>query len=182
MGYCANGNGSLTLKNEEQYELIEGIFENNDYGLELGYLCDNVVHFYTNVDKYYEEDVIEGLNAIKDCIVEGELEFVGEDGENWKFIFANGNWEEYDGTITYDCDPIDNSSLIEKAAKNFGKFLAKQDKSEGRFRIDSFYEFKDEFFSTFEQELRAGYEAYEEEIGDYEPEGVDDTSEEYGDD
>lgn len=53
-------------------------------------------------EKYYEDEVYQFLKAIAPFTTGGEIEYIGEDGEAWRFHFRNGSWYEDRGRIVYD--------------------------------------------------------------------------------
>ena len=110
MGYYADGNGYVTVRKLEDKRMDE--LENvlKDCGCCFDYdISDNANHtevclnFY---EKYYGDSVEELLNnLIQFGIVDGEVEFSGEDYCHWRFKWYDkpkGHWEEQNGHVVYD--------------------------------------------------------------------------------
>ncbi len=124
MGYCANGSGSATYKDgvtdEQVKSAIEEAFADRsawcmDYdavGKEIAFWDD---------DRYHAEDTEEFLNVIKPFIKEGCMEYTGEDGEKWRFIYdpEEDTWNEEPGTVSYgeDLSPISDELLKKEMEK-----------------------------------------------------------------
>lgn len=59
---------------------------------------------------------LEVFQCIAPYIDDGYLEYIGEDGEKWRYIFKNGECREVYPSITYDMD-VCNNELLEKLKK-----------------------------------------------------------------
>lgn len=117
MGYYANGSGTVVfhraLTNEEISKLrsaLDNAWFEFDFTQHMtpgpGTHQGNI---YTSVDfwqneKYHGEDVEGVLNLMKDMasIAEGYINYTGEDGEHWRFIYLDNTWREQAGHIVYE--------------------------------------------------------------------------------
>ncbi len=99
----------VTIKNIRDFLVLlrneaEGFSEiyldgwNTDVTQEIGFIL------YRG-EKYHEDEVAETLKLFAPITVSGEITFVGEDDELWKFRFDGENFVEGSGTVVYDCDP-----------------------------------------------------------------------------
>lgn len=111
MGYYANGSGSVTFNrvlDEKEISILENAFENAwfeyDFSMNTASLSQGSSFDMWSNDKYHEDEVLDLLEAMKDIapIVNGYIEYTGEDGSNWRFIFKDGKWLEQNGTVVYD--------------------------------------------------------------------------------
>lgn len=110
MGYCASGDGRITLNRnltETEKNRIGEIF---DESFDEVYVHEDVIDLIKDYDKYYDDDTINTLKFFLDefrkDIVDGDIEFVGEDNANWKFSLItdenkNIKWVEQDGYIEW---------------------------------------------------------------------------------
>ena len=118
MGYYASGNGSITFKDKLTREERDAVFQL----LSDAFACDwcdlkdgnNVSTSFSiwNSEKYYDDEVRHALDSAAETaeIKDGEIEYVGEDGSLWRFIYrphdlttvGRGRWEEQSGRVVYD--------------------------------------------------------------------------------
>ena len=117
MSYYANGNGFIAFKKaltEEEFSRAEDILSD---GLESdgirkakrryadGSQPDESYTYFDiwSSEKYCGELVEDALNGVAEIaeIDSGEINFVGEDQELWRFIFSDGKWVEQNGTVVY---------------------------------------------------------------------------------
>lgn len=100
MGYYAQGEGVISFKEkptEKQLETLKNVLYMKDGCF---YWQDNDLYLSYN-EKYYESDIYAALDSLTSFIVSGYVEFAGEDGEHWRFVFRNNKWEEESGQIVY---------------------------------------------------------------------------------
>lgn len=128
MGYYASASGSATIINGKKAEL-EKILEDK-YG-EYSRNCPldydfseykNTNEKYIDIsdsEKYHEEDTTEFLKTIAPYITEGCLNYSGEDGCIWRFIFdpATKSWNEENATISYGMSDYSDEQLIAELEK-----------------------------------------------------------------
>lgn len=99
MGYTATGRGYIQFipGNEELIkELLENSpfdwdWDNDDGGLSI-WQCE----------KYYDDKYNEVLAKLTPFVKFGELEFVGEDGSMWRFVFRDDKFVEESGEPLYE--------------------------------------------------------------------------------
>lgn len=108
MGYYANYSGAMRL-NEKPPENIISDF--NDY-FENVY-CDDDTLDFGGYDKYNEEAVYELTEKIKPYTQSGEINYQGDDGCQWRFIFRDGLWLEQNGTVVYETSTIEENMQSE---------------------------------------------------------------------
>jgi hypothetical protein len=99
MGYYASGNGTINFKEEPSEELLKNFGWVIDY-----YKYDNKSISVGFNDKYNEDAIEAALNELAPYTKSGEMEFVGEDGAIWRFIFDKDEWKEESGTRMYDSE------------------------------------------------------------------------------
>ncbi len=124
MGYCANGSGSATYKdgvtNEQVKSAIEKAFAGRSAWC-MDYDADGKDISFWDDDKYHAEDTEEFLNVIKPFIKDGSMEYTGEDGEKWRFIYNSKEdaWNEESGTVVYgeDFSPLSDELLMKEMKK-----------------------------------------------------------------
>lgn len=101
----AKCDGDVTLKRlvkEEEEETLckaMSIFKNFDYGWNDKLTTSLVFHSDYG---YYEDKVLNALHTLEQFDIErGEVNYRGEDGSIWRFIYRNGEWHKEKGHIEY---------------------------------------------------------------------------------
>ena len=135
MSYFATGSGSIQFNNRLDEKTIMSIEEKldecgmdfyNSYDKKLknGDCESKVTVCECSCDTNYfgDDEVKEILDEICDIaeIESGEIEYVGEDGSHWRFIFKNSEWKMQTGTVKYDETGSGNDDKIythDEAAK-----------------------------------------------------------------
>lgn len=117
MGYYANGNGDICFNavlDEKTYEavleVLRTVWECDGEREFKGYTSTPIQDPYTYIDvwtddKYYDDEVINALNTIKEMAPVGEyssIKYRGEDEALWRFVFKDGEWIEQEGRIVYE--------------------------------------------------------------------------------
>lgn len=120
MGYYAKGTGECKLINTipPHYMIIDikgDLKENGSCVIEVGTLGDKLVLLYD--DKYIRHEICEDLKIIAKYITDGYLDFVGEDGERWRFKFEEGVWNELGGRMIYDLSELTTDELVDELRK-----------------------------------------------------------------
>lgn len=108
MSYYAHGHGSALIKagcaKDSVREAVKNcsILNRDYFECELGGVPLELDVSHTH-DYYHEEEITEFLNAIIPFVSDGQVEFIGEDGAHWAFIFDPEalKWEEKSGRIVY---------------------------------------------------------------------------------
>ena len=98
MGYHAHGNGILKLNDEipedvmgllsHQFDEIKDSF---DGGLELVF----------ELSKYYKDVMNFVMNKVAPYVESGDVDFIGEDDDCWRYHFNNGTVEQQEGKVVY---------------------------------------------------------------------------------
>lgn len=118
MGYYADGSGSITFSRElkrDEENLIESILDSEwfefDFFLphgakESGNPHNPIGMVFWCAEKYHSdrvEPMLRELAAIAP-IKEGCLEYAGEDGAHWRFLYSpeDGTWREQTGHVVYE--------------------------------------------------------------------------------
>ena len=108
MGYYANGSGYATIK-EEKVEELETFLEKATGDLK-NVLRDISTEIYSDTidicerdSHWHAYDTTLFLNALIPYITEGCVEYSGEDGCRWRYVFnpETNEWEEQSGSIYY---------------------------------------------------------------------------------
>lgn len=121
MGYYAKGTGECKLIDTDllpHYMIIDiksDLKENGSCVIEVGTLGDKLVLLYD--DKYNRHEICEDLKIIAKYITDGYLDFVGEDGERWRFKFEEGVWNELEGRMIYDLSELTTDELVDELRK-----------------------------------------------------------------
>ena len=117
MGYYANGSGLVVtrpLSVNEKAKLLKkiqatgiGNFESDAFSVVFlsleGKEGKEVITIdIEHSDNYHEENTYDFLRKIAPYVETGEIEFTGEEHDNWRFHFRNGKWYEDNGIVTYD--------------------------------------------------------------------------------
>lgn len=121
MGYYAKGTGECKLIDTNlppRYMIVDiwsDLNENGFHVIEVGTLGDKLVLMYD--DKYNKHEISEDLKVIAKYITDGHLDFVGEDGERWRFKFEEGVWNELEGRMIYDLSELTTDELVDELHK-----------------------------------------------------------------
>lgn len=118
MGCCADGYGKATLKDDvDKWVLSKRLDEKAEQASCLEYeFCENGnIDIYDN-ENYREEDIRNFLNALSPYIVDGEMEYSGDDDSHWKFAFnkKTGEWDKIKGKIYYSLSEFADDVLVEE--------------------------------------------------------------------
>ena len=109
MGYYASYEGTITFKEKPSIKIINeirSIFAKDFYCGDYSFTSTGAtltLEFY-GYEKFYEDDFKVMLFKVSNLleIADGSVEFVGEDGENWRYIYDDGKWYEQAGRVVYD--------------------------------------------------------------------------------
>lgn len=120
MGYYANGGGNVVFRREltgEELVKLQNVLEDAWFEYDFDFreakskTGTHQGEKYTEVqfwqdEKYHREEVEGVLYFMKALapIREGCIEYAGEDGDHWRFIYRNDAWKEQAGHIVYDED------------------------------------------------------------------------------
>ena len=115
MSYHATGYGYITFSGNLPEDIIkkiqsicDSIEVKDTHSMTISPYCseDSLRTVLTvSVNENYDGGEISGiLRKLSECaeITEGEIEFSGEDGSCWRFIWHNQQWIEQNGQIVYE--------------------------------------------------------------------------------
>ena len=123
MGYYAEGEGSVLLKNEVDVnvmeEIVEKILEDIDND-DIEYSFDGkVMDFWENNTHWDETETYQFLNALTPYITDGHATYSGDEDCHWKYTF-NGekdSWDEQYGRVVFDLSNFTDDELVEELSK-----------------------------------------------------------------
>jgi len=103
MSYRAVGSGTITLsdvkfKDDAECILAEVSMLDSDDGTPDSGELIYVFHDYRS---YHEDEIYDALKKLSTMIVDGEIEFRGDEDEHWRFKFIDGSWYEQDTEFVY---------------------------------------------------------------------------------
>ena len=111
MGYYANGNGDVALKEkvnrDELREKLDKFIK--ERVLAIDYDLDDTsmtMYFWEADSRWREENIMDFLNLLTPYITEGCVEYTGEDDFKWRYILKNGEWIEQEGMVYYTLDDM----------------------------------------------------------------------------
>ena len=99
MGYCADVDGSIKVKEAKYVDLVLELLEESEAFEDVSDGGNNAIFVTTYGWKYHEEDFPQIYGTIAPYIESADIEFTGDDGEKWKHSFEDGQWLEYQGEI-----------------------------------------------------------------------------------
>ena len=108
MGYYVKTDGIIKVKNaDSSFEAKVRDWNDEDFiyeTLEFKREKDITIIFITDTGKYHEP--YKFLNRISNNyeVIEGDIDYVGEDGELWRHIYKDGNWYEQEGYVAYNTE------------------------------------------------------------------------------
>lgn len=107
MGYHATFNAAITLSKEIDAEEIAQKAEKTFYVLDAA--IENITDktfelWFGEYAPYYDTDICSFLAEIQPYTISGEISYIGDDSEFWRFIFdeKSGKWVKEEGSIAYD--------------------------------------------------------------------------------
>lgn len=109
MGYYASGDGLIKLKTalpeEFQFHDVFDEFDLSEDGKDL---------YVSYSGKYHEEDIYDLCERLEPYTDKGYINFSGEDGCVWRFIYIDGGWREESARVVYESDPAVILSDVDK--------------------------------------------------------------------
>ena len=120
MGYYAVYGGAIKFKEKPS----DGVLESLDYMFEnLNYDKESMTaDFGGEETNYYDDEVLDALNDVKDIIESGEIEWSGEDFCHWRHLFKDGRWVSENASIIYESEPALQLSKQEET-EFIGQFI-----------------------------------------------------------
>lgn len=108
MGYYADAKGFIVAKDTDSYQKLEEMLGygpvTNDTPFNFRKDTDTLTfNFYNADEKYWDDEVTDFLYRVSEFICDGEVDYVGEDHELWRFIFDadTQQWREESGYVVY---------------------------------------------------------------------------------
>lgn len=128
MGYYADGGGFIQLRTKDDYLAILKWLKDEDcleHYVDGTSEKDLTIYLY-NSDKYYEDDWYDLIGKTAGKLADGTIEFHGEDGALWAFIYdpASNSLAEYNGRVVYDIGST--NELVGQIIDGFEDFLDKR--------------------------------------------------------
>lgn len=121
MGYYATATGECTFIDTAlplKYMIVDiknDLRENGSYTVDVSLFGGQLNLLFDG--KYHGHEVKEDLKIITKYITDGRFDFVGEDGERWRFKFENGVWNELEGRTIYGLSDLTTEELIDELRK-----------------------------------------------------------------
>ena len=101
MGYYASGNGQVILKDGMKVP-AEIIAELGREFSEVADAPDGGLWLTFEYNRYHDDDMTEGLQKLAPFVKSGNVEFIGDDDNRWRFHFWNGNMRYQEGRTVYE--------------------------------------------------------------------------------
>ncbi len=103
MGYYASCSGDIVLRNIKNEDEI--LKEAGNCFEDCYEIAGDTFSVYGDHSKYHEEDFYDFFKKLNELaeVVEGELDLIGEDDNQWRFIYnpATKDWDEQNGYVYY---------------------------------------------------------------------------------
>lgn len=101
MGYYASGSGMVVLKNDLKIP-AEIIAELGREFSEVADAPDGDLYLTLEFTKYHDDDVGVALQKLAPFVSSGDVEFIGDDNNRWRFHFWNGKVRYQEGRTVYE--------------------------------------------------------------------------------
>lgn len=119
MGYCADGNGEVFLKDginiKELKAKLDNLNSSIDYNIENKIILIEEYSFSQNEDRTYDF-----LNTLKPYVEKGLIEYKSIDNDrHWRYVYNPklDKWEEEIACTSYDFEGYTDNELIEELKK-----------------------------------------------------------------
>ena len=119
MGYCADGNGEVFLKDginiKELKSKLDNLNSNIDYNIE-----DQVIMLEEYNFSWFEDKTYTFLNTLNPYIEEGIMEYKSiDDDRHWRYIYnpVLNKWEEKIAYTSYGFEGYTDNELIDELKK-----------------------------------------------------------------
>ena len=137
MGYCASVTGSIVFKGERTEELkrqikqvvlstkLDAAFYPDGYEDETNGICH--LYDFDGNDRYQEDDWLAVFQLFAGKVVDGYLEFTGDDDSHWRFVCNpdTQEWVKEQGTIVYGYEE-NKAELVDRLMDVFENFLTEE--------------------------------------------------------
>lgn len=119
MGYCADGNGEVFLKDKinvkELKTKLDNLNSSIDYNIENKIIVIEEYNFSWNEDRIYDF-----LNTLKPYVEKGLIEYRSiDDDRHWRYVYNPklDKWEEEIAYTSYGFEGYTDNELIEELKK-----------------------------------------------------------------
>lgn len=126
MGYCADGNGEIFLKDginiKELKNKLDNLNSSIDYNIENKVILIEECNF-----SWYEDKTYDFLNTLKPYVEKGLIEYRSiDDDQHWRYVYNPklNKWEEEIACTSYGFEGYTDNELIEEL-KNRGYIVRK---------------------------------------------------------
>ena len=106
MAYYANGGGQVVLKDGVKAPIDVWKMLCQDFS-EVADSPDGGIYLTFEENKYHDDEVRESMGKLAPFVTSGNVEFTGEDGEQWRFHFWNGTVQYQTGRVVYEPETPD---------------------------------------------------------------------------
>lgn len=128
MGYYADGGGFIQLRTKDDYlAILKWLKEESEVEYSVnGQPEKDLTIYLCNSDKYYDDNWRDLIEETAGKLADGKIEFIGEDGALWAFIYdpASNSLAEYNGRVVYDIGSTND--LVGQIIDGFEDFLDKR--------------------------------------------------------
>ena len=129
MGYYADAKGFIVAKDTNSYQKLEEMLgyglATNDTPFNFRKDTSTLTFKLNNTDDYWDDEVTNFLRRISELTCEGEVDYVGDGHELWRFVFDPDtvNWKKENGYVTYGkpslSDVSDGDLIIELEKRGY---------------------------------------------------------------
>lgn len=109
MGYYANGGGTIRLNplclpvpRDKLEAWVREQWGSAGPNGDVSSGQDPAIIYIDAWDKYHYDSWMVFLECLEPYTLEGEVEFTGEGGDHWRFIFKDKKFIEQNGRVVYD--------------------------------------------------------------------------------
>lgn len=119
MGYCADGNGIVILKNDINIKKLINELIKSKSNIEYS-INNNMISLEEYSFSWSEENTYDFLNTLKPYIKGGVIKYRSiDDDRHWRYVYdpITDKWEEEIATTSYDFEEYTDDELIEELKK-----------------------------------------------------------------
>lgn len=119
MGYCADGNGIVILKNDINIKKLRNELIKSKSNIEYT-INNNMISLEEYSFSWSEENTYNFLNTLKPYIKGGVIKYRSiDDDRHWRYVYdpITDKWEEEMATTSYDFEEYTDNELIEELKK-----------------------------------------------------------------
>lgn len=119
MGYCADGNGIVILKNDINIKKLRNELIKSKSNIEYT-INNNMISLEEYSFSWSEENTYNFLNTLNPYIKGGAIKYRSiDDDRHWRYVYdpITDKWEEEIATTSYDFEEYTDDELIEELKK-----------------------------------------------------------------